>query len=60
MHELTEIMESAVKHATKTPHSDIADPEMVSEFVQKTITALRIFVNDELNQLEVACCLLPF
>ena len=50
VHELTEIMESAVKHATKTPHSDIADPEMVSEFVQKTITALRIFVNDELIQ----------
>ena len=24
VHELTEIMESAVKHATKTPHSDIA------------------------------------
>jgi len=54
VHELTEIMESAVKHATKTPHSDIADPEMVSEFVQKTITALRIFVNDELNQLDYA------
>ena len=54
VHELTEIMESAVKHATKTPHSDTADPEMVSEFVQKTITTLRIFVNDELNQLDYA------
>merc|ERR1719331_2281950 len=53
-HIATEILESAVKHATKTPHSDIADPEMVSEFVQKTITALRIFVNDELNQLDYA------
>merc|ERR1711971_1398135 len=54
VHELTEIMESAVKHATKTPHSDIADPQIVSDFVMKTITALRIFVNDELNQLDFA------
>jgi len=52
--ELTEIMETAVKHATRTPHSDIADPKLVSEFVMKTITALRIFVNDELNQLDFA------
>jgi len=54
VHELTEIMETAVKHATKTPHSDTADPQLVSEFVMKTITALRIFVNDELNQLDFA------
>jgi len=54
VHELTEIMETAVKHATRTPHSDIADPQLVSEFVMKTITALRIFVNDELNQLDFA------
>jgi len=54
VHELTEIMETAVKHATKTPHSDMADPQLVSEFVMKTITALRIFVNDELNQLDFA------
>jgi len=47
-------METAVKHATKTPHSDMADPQLVSEFVMKTITALRIFVNDELNQLDFA------
>jgi len=52
--ELTEIMETAVKHATKTPHSDTADPQIVSDFVMKTITALRIFVNDELNQLDFA------
>merc|ERR1719219_2632003 len=54
VHELTEIMETAVKHARRTPHSDIADPQLVSEFVMKTITALRIFVNDELNQLDFA------
>merc|ERR1719357_2157635 len=29
VHELTEIMETAVKHATKTPHSDMADPQLV-------------------------------
>jgi len=52
--ELTKIMETAVKHATKTPHSDTADPQIVSDFVMKTITALRIFVNDELNQLDFA------
>ena len=28
VHELTEIMETAVKHATKTPHSDMADPQL--------------------------------
>jgi len=54
VHELTEIMETAVKHARRTPHSDTADPQLVSEFVMKTITALRIFVNDELNQLDFA------
>merc|ERR1739844_115094 len=54
IHELSEIMEIAVKHATKTPHADTADPQMVAEFVTKTITALRIFVNDELNQLDYA------
>jgi len=54
VHELTEIMEAAVKHATKTPHGDDADPQMVVEFLTKTITALRMFVNDELNQLDYA------
>ena len=54
VHELSEIMEIAVKHATKTPHADTADPQMVAEFVTKTITALRMFVNDELNQLDYA------
>jgi len=52
--ELTEIMETAVKHSTKTPHSNSADPRLVLEFVMKTITALRMFVNDELNQLDYA------
>merc|ERR1719447_2303850 len=54
VHELTEIMENAVKHATKTPHSDTADPQLVAEYVMKTIAALRMFVNDELNQLDFA------
>merc|ERR1712141_295983 len=31
-----------------------ADPKLVQEFLFKTITALRMFVNDELNQLDFA------
>lgn len=54
MEELYEVMQTAVKNSTKTPMNDEADPKMVQEFLLKTVTALRMFVNDELNQLEFA------
>ena len=54
MEELYEVMQTAVKHATKSPMNEKADPKLVQEFLFKTITALRMFVNDELNQLDFA------
>ena len=52
--ELHEVMKIAVKHATKTPMNEEADGKLVDEFLFKTVTALRMFVNDELNQLDFA------
>lgn len=55
VNELREVMETAVKHASKMPGSeDVTDPKMVTEFTMRTIVALRAFVNDELNQLDYA------
>ena len=50
--ELHEVMNQAAKHALKD-HSD-TDPKFVSELLMKTMVALRMFVNDELNQLDYA------
>ena len=52
--ELHEVMKIAVKHATKTPMNEEADEALVEDFLLKTVTALRMFVNDELNQLDFA------
>lgn len=54
MEELYEVMQTAVKHATHVPMNEKADSKKVSEFLFKTVTALRMFVNDELNQLDYA------
>ena len=48
VHELGEVMEIAVKNA------NLEDPGMIVTFLSKTILALRMFVNDELNQLDFA------
>merc|ERR1712049_17765 len=50
--ELHEVMNQAAKHALKD-HSD-TDSKFVSELLMKTMVALRMFVNDELNQLDYA------
>ena len=51
--ELHEVMNQAAKHASLKDHSE-TDPKFVSELLMKTMVALRMFVNDELNQLDYA------
>ena len=53
VYELSEVLETAVKHATNHSESK-ADPKMLQNFLDQTITALRMFVNDEINQLDYA------
>jgi len=51
--ELHEVMKQAAKHAVKD-HTETTDLKFVSELLMKTMVALRMFVNDELNQLDYA------
>ena len=51
--ELHEVMKTAAKHSLKDSE-EMSDPKFISELLLKTMTALRMFVNDELNQLDYA------
>jgi 16S rRNA C1402 N4-methylase RsmH len=54
-HDLLDVHRTAVRHGSKETFLDEDEEQkLAAEWMSKTVTALRMFINDELNQLDFA------